>query len=1256
MADRQRYLARALRRVRGWADGATARRARTRLSGRQSGGDDGFVLLESVVSIGLITVMMGALTTLFITTGQTTAHLRARQQAIQLADSAIEQVHAFAPSSLKSGRDAQSVATQYTNGTSTPGTLATMLATMTPVSDPNATAGAGNLASTPAVAPAVCPTSAVAPAALHLPTSPVCQAVGTRPFSINYYLGRCYVATNATLCTSTPPASPATYLTYLRAVIAVTWTNDHCSTPTCFYVTNTLIDDSPDPRFDIPHTGPPPPSISVSDRTSNVADTVPFAGPTLQSGGTAPFSWSATGLPPGLTMASDGTITGTIADQAATSVAYPVSVTVVDGMIQQGVASFVWTVVRPTITAPPDQNTPINTPVNLQVVSTCNSTPCTYSMTNGPIGLTINNSGLISGSPTVAATVTVTVTVKDSHGVTATSAPFNWAVLIPATVCVPAIALANGSFEAPVVSHGAPNWLVGGTSPLLWNTTEPDNVIELWKNDGSGSQASISAQSANGGMPITAEDGSQWAELNANSVGALYQDLTTVSGQVLQWSVWHRGRYSGAANANKKDVMQVQIGSRTVQTSQIPTGQTTKDISDGPNAWVLYRGIYIVPAGQTITRFQFAAISTASGDQSVGNFIDNLSLNNYVACLDNAPTDQTSTVNTAISPLQLSASRGSGSFTWGGGNSLPAGLSISPDGLITGTPSTPGTSSVVLTLTDNQTTFEQSVSFNWTVVAAPSVLAPNSQRTSVGGTVNLALTTSCLNLPCSYAMDNGPSGLTVSNTGVVTGTVTSAPQTFNSVTITVRDNQGVTATTAPFVWAVNPAPALSSPGNQKTLRGAAVGLSMAPFASGGFGTYSYTASGLPGWLTINSSSGVISGTAPTSADSVTSGIRISLTDGTGAIATSPAFSWTVYAAPTVTSPGNQASSVGTVVGFALTTTCPNSPCSYAFNNKVPSGLSISSSGAVTGTISAAVGSYPGVIVTVTDAGGAASVSASFTWTVNPAPKILNPGNQSVRRGAAVSLDMSAYASGGTGSYTYTAAGLPSWLAINSGSGKITGTSPNSANSVTSGITVTLTDSTGASSVSTAFSWTVNNTLSITVPNQTSYKLSAINVDLDTFTTGATSPYTYTATGLPSWVSLNPVTGVLSGTAPSVAANTTTKTTGITVTATDRLGVVKTSAAFNWYLTDLIWTGSAANGSTISTVRGTSLTGTSATSYVTGGSGTRVYTATSLPTGVSLAANGAFSGTANTAGSWQTVLSVTDSVGATSNSLITWNVN
>jgi hypothetical protein len=49
---------------------------------------------------------------------------------------------------------------------------------------------------------------------------------------------------------------------------------------------------------------------------------------------------------------------------------------------------------------------------------------------------------------------------------------------------------------------------------------------------------------------------------------------------------------------------------------------------------------------------------------------------------------------------------------------------------------------------------------------------------------------------------------------------------------------------------------------------------------------------LPAWLSISASTGVISGTAP-STTSTTSGITVTVTDLTGAAVTSTTFSWSV---------------------------------------------------------------------------------------------------------------------------------------------------------------------------------------------------------------------------------------------------------------------------------------------------------------------------------------------------------------------------
>ena len=80
---------------------------------------------------------------------------------------------------------------------------------------------------------------------------------------------------------------------------------------------------------------------------------------------------------------------------------------------------------------------------------------------------------------------------------------------------------------------------------------------------------------------------------------------------------------------------------------------------------------------------------------------------------------------------------------------------------------------------------------------------------------------------------------------------------------------------------------VSSPGNQSTATGTAVSLPLS--ASGGTAPYSWTATGLPAGLSINASTGVISGTATTAG---TSSVTVTATD-SASHSGSASFSWTV---------------------------------------------------------------------------------------------------------------------------------------------------------------------------------------------------------------------------------------------------------------------------------------------------------------------------------------------------------------------------
>jgi len=132
------------------------------------------------------------------------------------------------------------------------------------------------------------------------------------------------------------------------------------------------------------------------------------------------LTFSATGLPAGLSISSSGQITGTPTTQGTSTV----TVTATDGTSAHGSATFTW-VVNPisngntvTVTNPGAQNGTVGTAVSTQIQATDSASgqTLTFTATGLPAGLSISSSGLISGTPTATTTSSVTVTAKDSTG------------------------------------------------------------------------------------------------------------------------------------------------------------------------------------------------------------------------------------------------------------------------------------------------------------------------------------------------------------------------------------------------------------------------------------------------------------------------------------------------------------------------------------------------------------------------------------------------------------------------------------------------------------------------------------------------------------------------------------------------------------------------------------------------------------------------------------------------------------------------
>ena len=169
-----------------------------------------------------------------------------------------------------------------------------------------------------------------------------------------------------------------------------------------------------------------------------------------------------------------------------------------------------------------------------------------------------------------------------------------------------------------------------------------------------------------------------------------------------------------------------------------------------------------------------------------------------------APVAQSNRVGTAVTPLQVSAVDSlSGQTLTYSATGLPAGLTISASGLITGTPTTAKVSSVAVTATDALGA-SGSATFTWTVLAnVVTVTTPGSQTTARSTTVSLPIVASDTNPAATftYSATNLPTGLTINaSTGVISGK-TSTTTASKSVKVTVKDNFGSSGSTT-FTWRV----------------------------------------------------------------------------------------------------------------------------------------------------------------------------------------------------------------------------------------------------------------------------------------------------------------------------------------------------------------------------------------------------------------------------------------------------------------------
>ncbi|HEY0660566.1 MAG TPA: putative Ig domain-containing protein [Lysobacter sp.] len=954
------------------------------------------------------------------------------------------------------------------------------------------------------------------------------------------------------------------------------------------------------------------------------------------TGGTAPYSYllGSGSLPPGLSLSSAGTISGT----STGSGPYTFTVDVLDSTAPTPMGAsktYSFTIAAPILDLTPDNppNGAVGAPYSMQFATSGGTAPYTYTVEAGlgtlPPGLSMSSSGLVSGTPTTAGAYSFSLRHDDSTTISTGGDHFRSQMVTITIDPPPTITVNPSTLPAATVATAYSQSITGsgGTAPYTFGITAGALPAGLSLNGTTGALTGTPTAGGTFNFSVTATDNNSFTGTRAYSLTVNAPTIsvapTTLPGAAIG------SAYSQTISAS---------GATAPFSYAITAGSLPAGLSLASNG-----SLSGTPTASGTFNFTITATDSSTG---TGPYTGSRAYSLTVAAptIAVAPATLGNATVAAAYSTTLSASGGTAPYSFAiTAGALPAGLSFSSAGTLSGTPTAGGTFNFTVTATDSSGgtgPFTGSRAYSLVVDAPTITIAPATMPDGTVGTAySQTITGSGGVAPYTFTVTAGalPAGLALASSGSLSGTPT-ASGTFNfSVTATDSSTgSGPYSGTRSYALTIVELPPVANPVSA---------------------TVAFDSGANP--ITLNITGGtptsVAIGTAATNGTAIASGTSIiyqpiagyagpdSFTyTATNSAGTSAPATVTITVAappPPIANPVSATVAYGSGANPITLNITGGTPTSVAIGTAPANGTAIASGTSITYQPAAGYAGPDSFTYTATNVGGT-SAPATVTITVT-APTITLAPAALPDATYGVAYNQTFTASGGTGPYSYALTGtLPTGLTFDSGTATLSGT-PTQPGSFP--ITVTATDS--STGPGAPYSVSANYTVQVSAPPIVispatlpdgivdvaySQTLSASN---------GTDPYTFTLTAgtLPAGLSLAS-DGGLTGT-PTAAG-----TFNFTVQAEDANARTGTRA---YALT-------IATPPTITIAPPTLPDGVVGVAYsqtFTAAGGTAPYTfalpSGTLPVGMSLSSAGVLSGTPTLAGSYTFTLVATDSNGSTS---------